>query len=71
MSPGISSAHAQVSLNDLYEHPHSTAGHSHTLTSVVLSSFRHTNTLYEHLESIQLNADAPPRQVCVNFYIFH
>ena len=52
MSPGISSAHAQVSLSDLYEHPHSTAGHAHmhthththTLTSLILSSFRHTNT---------------------------
>lgn len=32
MSPGISSAHAQVSLSDLYEHPHSTAGHTHTHT---------------------------------------
>lgn len=57
MSPGISSAHAQVSLNDLYEHPHSTAGHTHTLLiSRVLSSFRHTNTLYEHPKSIALMA---------------
>ena len=30
MSPGISAARAQVSLNDLYEHPHSTAGNTHT-----------------------------------------
>lgn len=33
MSPGISSAHAQVSLSDLYKHPHSTAGHTHTKPS--------------------------------------
>lgn len=32
MSPGISAARAQVSLNDLYEHPHSTAGNTHTHT---------------------------------------
>lgn len=38
LSPGISSAGAQVSLSDLYKHRHSTAGHTQTHSD--LSSFR-------------------------------
>lgn len=44
ISAGISSTCAQVSLSDLYKHPHLTAGHTHTRTcthTYELSNFRH------------------------------